>query len=164
MQISIEWFRLFSFMKNKLISFLLLMAGLSVYAEEAKIVIKQKSGNESVLELSAKPVITFVGEKMVVSSDIITIMIPIEDIDDYVFHGESTGIKPMTETPQFVDGNVVFSNIAKGTIIRILSLDGSLVRSQTADSSGKTVVSLDQLHKGNFIISAGKCQIKVFKK
>ena len=154
----------FLFMKTSLISLLFLMIGLTAYADDSTIVIKQKSGNETVLELSANPVITFSGENMVITSNITTIMIPMDDIDDYVVCGEGTGIKPVTETPQFVDGNVVFSNIPKGTTVRIHALDGALVRTQTVTLSGPTIVSLDQLNKGCYIISAGEYRIKVIKK
>ena len=117
------------------------MIGLTAYADDATIVIKQKSGNETVLELSANPVITFSGENMVITSNITTIMIPMDDIDDYVVRDVGSGIKAVTETPQFVDGNVVFSNIPKGTTVRIHALDGALVRTQTVTLSGSTVVS-----------------------
>ena len=140
------------------------MVGLTAYADEATIVIKQKSGNETVLELSTNPVITFSGEDMVITSNITTIMIPMDDIDDYVVRGVGSGIKAVTETPQFVDGNVVFSNIPKGTTVSIHALDGSLVRTQTVTLSGPTIVSLDQLNKGCYIISAGEYRIKVIKK
>ena len=75
------------------------MVGSTAYADEATVVIKQKSGNETVLELSTNPVITFSGENMVITSNITTIMIPMDDIDNYVVRGEGSGIKAVTETP-----------------------------------------------------------------
>ena len=53
------------------------------YIAENRIVIKQKSGNETVLQLAFNPVITFSGEDMVITSDLTTISIPLADVDSY---------------------------------------------------------------------------------
>jgi hypothetical protein len=133
-------------------------------ADNAQIVIKQKGGNETVLQLSTIPVITFDGENMVVASDVIQISIPMGDIDDYVVNNGTTAIEPVTTQPQFTRGHVIFSGVAAGSPVFIHTLDGKVVAKQAADASGKADVNLENLPKGAYIINSQNNSIKVINK
>ena len=78
-------------MKKLLTSVILMVFAILAHANyDAKLVIKQKSGNETVLALSTNPIITFVGENMKIENEFINISIPIDDVDNYRtchFHG-----------------------------------------------------------------------------
>ncbi|MBQ9650211.1 MAG: T9SS type A sorting domain-containing protein [Prevotella sp.] len=151
-------------MKLRLIISLLLFATWS-YADEARIVIKQKSGNETTLELSTNPVITFEGEEMVITNDFTRISFPLDDVDNYTANnGTTTGITPVKANPQIMDGRIIFSSVPKGTPIYVYSLDGRIVNQLTTDAFGKAEVSLKSLAKGTYIISAEKSKIKVINK
>ena len=81
------------------------------------ITIKQKSGNETILDLSTNPIITFSGENMVVTNDFTSIMLPLDDIDSYVVGNVNTGILEMADTPEYHDGHVMFKGIVEGTTV-----------------------------------------------
>lgn len=147
-----------------LISFLLLVASLSSYADEAQIVIKQKYGGETILELSTNPVITFTSESMVVTNDFTTITIPFDNVDSYVVSDGATGISMPKAAPQYVNGHVMFSNLPAGSPVDVFTIDGRLVSRLSADSSGNADVSLDALPKGTYIISSVTSKIKVINK
>ena len=149
---------------KKLLLLLFLFVATATYADDAQIVIKQKSGNETILKLSTNPVITFEGEKMVVASDVIQISIPIDDIDDYVVSDGTTAIEPATTQPQYTRGHVIFSSLVTGSPVYIHTLDGKVVGKQAADASGKADVSLENLPKGTCIISTQNNSIKVINK
>lgn len=99
-------------MKRRLFLILSFLAALSAYADDARIVIKQKSGNETILELATNPVITFWGEDMVVTSDLTSITIPLADVDSYKVYDATSGIEPMAVAPQYANGHVVFRDLA----------------------------------------------------
>lgn len=150
-------------MKYRLILLMLFFVTLS-YADNAKIIIKQKSGNETILELSTNPVITFLGEDMVITNDFTTISFPIEDIDSYTAdNGTTTSIASTKEKPMFENGRILFIGIAKGTPISVYSLDGRLISKQLS-SADKVEVPLSSLPKGTYIISVENSKIKVINK
>lgn len=140
------------------------LATLSAYADDARIVIKQKSGNETVMELSTNPVITFSGEDMVVTSTLTTITIPLADVDYYKVYDATTAIRPLTDTPQFANGHVVFSGLAKGADVCIYTADGRLVGRHQADTFGHADVSLDSLPKGVYVVRTPDSSIKIINK
>ena len=149
---------------KKLLLLLFLFVATATYADDAQIVIKQKSGNETILKLSTNPVITFEGEKMVVASDVIQISIPIDDIADYSVSDGTTSIEPVSAQPLYTRGHVIFSGIAAGSPVYVHTLDGKVVGKQAADASGKADVSLENLPKGAYIISSQNNSIKVINK
>jgi hypothetical protein len=153
-------------MKKQLLLFLLALLPLvaSASADDAQIVIKQKSGNETILQLATNPVITFSGEDMVITNDFTTISIPLDDIDNYVASDGTTAIEPVTTLPQFSRGHVIFSGMATGSPVYVRTLDGKVVGKQAADASGKADVSLENLPKGTYIISSQNNSIKVINK
>ena len=151
-------------MKKQILLFVLMLLPMVAIADDAQIIIKQKSGNETVLKLSTNPVITFEGERMVVASDVIQISIPLDDIDDYVVSDGTTAIKPVAKQPQYTRGHVIFSGIVSGSPVYIHTLDGKVVGKQAADASGKVDVSLESLPKGTYIISSQNNSIKVVNK
>lgn len=150
-------------MKARILTLLLLFATVS-YADNAQIVIKQKSGSETVLELSTHPVITFSGEDMVVTTDLTTFSIPLDFIDNYVVSDGTTAIEQLTAEPQFSDSRIMFNGLAAGTPVYVYSMDGRLVTKMTADQTSRAVVSLQDLPKGVYIVSAGNNKMKVMNK
>ena len=158
--ISTEWFRLFYEMKIRLL-LLFLSFATTIYAES--IIIKQKSGNETVLELSTNPVITFADESMIVTNDFTTITFPLDDIDSYVV-GETSGIQEMKDSPQFRDGHVVFKGIKEKSSVTAYSLDGKTIRKYAPDNSGVIDVNLRSLPKGAFVISTPNNKVKIINK
>ena len=134
------------------------------FADEAQIIIKQKSGDVTKLELSTHPTITFSWGNMVVSSDVISFSIPLDDMDSYTVSNETTGILAVTTKPQFSRGHIVFSGLSKGAPVNVYSIDGKSVDKLVADDSGVADVSLESLPKGTYIISTPNNKIKVINK
>ena len=150
-------------MKARILTLLLLVATVS-YADNAQIVIKQKSGSETVLELSIHPIITFSGEDMVVTTDLTTFSIPLDFIEDYVVSDGTTDIEQLVTKPQLSDGSITFNGLAAGAPVYVYSMDGRLITKMTADHTSRAVVSLQDLPKGVYIVSAGNNKVKVMNK
>ena len=151
-------------MKFRLLLFISLLASLSAYADDACIVIRQKSGNETVLQMAFNPVITFAGEDMVITSDLTTIYIPLADVDGYTATNGTSSVRPLTGAPLFANGHVVFRGLVRGTVARVYTVDGRLVCQQAADASGCADVSLDSIPKGVYIINTPNNSIKIINK
>lgn len=151
-------------MKRRLILILSFLASLSTYADEARIVIKQKSGSETILELSTNPVITFSGEDMIVTNDFTSISIPLDMIDSYTAYNDATGIEPIVSPPLYANGHVVFRNLPKEAEVRVYTVEGRLVRKQLADDFGRADISLDMLPKGVYVISTPHNKMKIINK
>lgn len=141
---------------------LLLLSVVTTVCAES-ITIRQKSGNETILELSTNPVITFEGENMVVTNDFTTISIPLDDIDDYQV-GAVSGIHETSATPQYRDGHIVFTGIKENTSASVHTLDGKAIGGYAPDSSGILDINMGSLPKGAFIISTPNNKIKVINK
>lgn len=130
-------------------------------ADDARIVIKQKSGNETMLDLSMNPTITFEGEEMVVSTPFTRIYIPLDDIEEYVVSETATGIKAVTPSPKMAAGKLTFTSLPKGTPVCVYSIGGSVVSRTYSDQTGLAEVDIDGLPKGTYIVSVMNKSIKV---
>jgi len=147
-------------MKIRLLLLLLFFAT-TMYADS--IIIKQRSGNETILELSTNPVITFAGESMVVTNDFTTITFPLDDIDSYVVD-ETSGIQEVKDTPQYCNGHIVFKGIKENATATVYSLDGKTIRKYAPDNSGIIDVNLRCLPRGAFVISTPNNRVKIINK
>ena len=129
------------------------------------IVIKQKSGQETIIQLYTNPVITFDNGNMVVKSDRTTVTLPLSDVDNYIMTERKTvGIYQPTLFPQLSEGSISFNGLAPGAIVRIHSIEGKFVTQYSVDDHSRCVISLQSLPKGIYIISIGGNSIKVVNK
>lgn len=150
-------------MKKLLLFALLMMVAANARADNAKLVIKQKSGNETVLALSTNPVITFVGDNMKIENELINISIPIDDIDDYRVDNPDR-IEEQVVKPIMTKGHVIFLGIPKGTTAYVYTPDGKTVCTQKAHDDGTVDFNIDTLPKGMYIIKASNNTIKITTK
>lgn len=164
MQISIEWFHLFLFQMKRHLLLLMLFVSSLCYADDITIVIKQKTGNETVLGLSTNPVITFEGEEMVITNDFTRISISLDDIDQYVVNNTSTGISNQKVNVHYSRGHILLSGIPEGESVQVFSVDGRPVSNQCANASGQIDINLEMLPIGIYIVKAFNQSIKVINK
>ncbi len=146
-----------------LLAFVLVTFTGNVRADNAKLIITQKSGNETVLGLSTNPVITFVGENMKIENEFINISIPIDDIDDYRVDNPDR-IDEQVVKPIMTKGHIIFMGIPKGTAAYVYTPNGITVCMKKANDDGTVDFNIDSLHKGTYIIKAYNNTIKVTTK
>lgn len=151
-------------MKTIILLLLLFISTISYADNTSSLIIKQKSGNETTLEFSTNPVITFEGKDMVVTNDFIRISIPIDDITEYLVNQNVSEIKNISYNPQFSRGHVVFSGINKATPVYVYSLDGRIIRKQFSDNANNVDINMEELPKGAYIISTQKSKMKIVNK
>lgn len=143
------------------VKLLLLFLCFSATVSAESITIKQKGGNETVLDLASHPVITFSGYDMVVTNDFTTISFPLGDIDCYVVDNASSGIRDLPDTPTYRDGHLILHGMKQGSAVQIYTIDGKMVNRMVADGSDYLDIHLGGLPKGTFIIRTPSTSIKV---
>lgn len=126
------------------------------------LIIKQKSGNETILSLDTNPVITFEGDNLVVKNDLTVFVIPLEDIDQYSV-SDMSNIEDLSIHPHITSGHVVINDLPLNSKAYIYSSNGNVVRCLEADSRGTVDFDLTALPPGVYVISAAKTRIKILR-
>lgn len=113
-------------------------------------------GDTETFVLSEKPVVTFSGENMTVTSPLLSSTYLRADVQNMTFV-EAAGVKalPGHDTVYRFAGNI-FS--CEGALIRVFSTAGAQV------AAGTGSVSLQELPAGVYVINANNKSIKVIKK
>ena len=150
--------------KTVLLLALLVQSSLLLAQGSPAITIKQRGGNETILELSSNPVITFEGEEMVVTNDFTRIQIPLGDIEEYMVNNIASGVKKVLVEHQFQNGRVFFSRIPKGTPISVYSADGRLVTRKVVGETNNSEVYVGDLPNGIYIISVLDKSVKIINR
>ena len=127
------------------------------------LVIKLKTGNETVLSLDSNPVITFDGEYLNVRNDDANFSFPIADIDHYGVSSTSD-VKEKPSLPYYSNGQVSINDLPQGSKIHVCTMDGKAIMAIVADGMGSVSFHLRDLPKGTYIIHAVKNSFKVVNK
>ena len=127
------------------------------------LVIRQKTGYETILSLDSNPVISFDGEYMNVRNDFTSFSFSIDDIDQYSVSSTSD-IKEMRSKPSFSNGQVLINDLPKGTKAYIHSVDGKVISEIESDESGSVTFNFNSLPKGIYIVSAASTWFKISHK
>ena len=143
-------------MKKKF-SLLLLLLVFSIHgwSESVQLVVHSKSGSEVRYALSEKPVVTFRGDELILTTENTTVEYPLADLQKFTFE-------------ETVDAlGKVYMNQAKGdATVRIYNVSGTLVRTiMPPENEGSDITfSTQDLPAGIFIIKQGTQTYKIRKK
>ena len=159
-------------MKTRLtISILLLMLAMTTWAQDStqRLVVWQKSGEKVYFDLTEEPETTFEGTQLVIKTTKTTAYYQLENVLRYTYEGTKTAI----DGPKLRPGEIVFrqgadqmafDGLADGTRIDVYTLDGKLLKSQTARGSQQSVVSLASQPAGTYIVKVGDATYKFLKR
>ncbi|MBO4315944.1 MAG: hypothetical protein J5867_08300 [Prevotella sp.] len=129
----------------------------------SQLVITSKSGGKTILPLDSEPVLTFDGEYMVVSSAVVSLSFPIDDIADYRFD-DTTDIIDKSLPTVLSNGHVIITGLPKDSFAHVFSLGGEKVMSQQANGEGVVDINMVSLPKGVYVVSTQTTKIKVMNK
>lgn len=159
-------------MKTRLtITILLLMLAMTIGAQNAtqRLVVWQKSGEKVYFDLTEEPETTFEGTQLVIKTTKATAYYQLENVLRYTYEGTKTAI----DGPRLRPGEIVFrqgadqmafEGLSDGTRIDVYTLDGKLLKSQTARGSQQSVVSLASQPAGTYIVKVGNATYKFLKR
>ncbi|MBR3091597.1 MAG: T9SS type A sorting domain-containing protein [Bacteroidaceae bacterium] len=158
-------------MKRTILLLLILIYAATTWAQSDTqwLVVWQKSGEKTYIELTDEPVTTFEDMQLVIRTSRTTAAFPLEDVLRYTFEGVMTAINaPKLKTGEIVfrqhAADMTFDGLADGTEVSLYSMDGKLLHTQSARSSLQTVVSLAGYPSGTYIVKVGHATYKFMKR
>lgn len=125
-----------------------------------------KSGETVSYSFSKKPVMTYSGSDLVVSSSKVEVVYPLCTISKMCFEYDITGIDKTTKADlRFsLSGNIIVVEGEKAkTDITIYDLKGTAVKKSMTDGEGRTEISIYDLVKGIYIVKTVSVSFKIYK-
>lgn len=153
-----------------LTAMLLMLATVGAWAQNA-IAIHQKDGTVAMFSFAEKPVVTYSGNDLVLTTTKTSVSYPIymlQKIDFDVDWDEATDIAEVdaaAESEQFrFSGNAIsISGCEPGTQVGLYTVGGLKAGQQTVGSDGRAVISLQTLDKGIYVVKTKRVTFKFRK-
>lgn len=130
------------------------------------LVISTQDGNSVAYSLSTRPVVTFEGTDLVLTSSDIVVRYPIIDVKDITFaEATDNAIGEVKGNITFaINGNrIIAKGLDKGVTMQVFSTDGKSIASAKTNASGEAIIDISKLGHGIYVVKAGKKTYKVMK-
>ena len=148
-------------MKKIALSLLVALSCISAKAADGKsLFVSFNDGNKIEFALSTLPEVTFGDDKMTVTSTAITASYELKKVSTFTY-GTTTGIKQVETNNMFaIEGDRI---IVDGTNnkVRAFALDGTAVTLSPILAGDKTIIPLEELTHGVYLIIINNKSIKV---
>lgn len=148
-------------MKKIALSLLVALSCISAKAADGKsLFVSFNDGNKIEFALSTLPEVTFGNEKMTVTSTATTVSYELKKVSTFTY-GTTTGIKQVEANNKFaIEGDRI---IVDGTNnkVRAFALDGTAVTLSPILAGDKTIIPLEELTHGVYLIIINNKSIKV---
>lgn len=138
------------------------------------LVVELVTGETHTFELSDKPVVTFSENALIVTSDVLTVELPIAyaDVKNIGFKvaGTVTGTDETTLTHRrlsvkFTDENTfVVQGADEGAGVKVYAVDGKAMPADVMRDDDRISVRLNNYRRGTYIIMIGKHTYKIVKR
>ena len=147
---------------------LVMMMATSAKAENVKYLVLNSGGEETVIALADKPVITInEGILKVTVEGVEKLSADLSQGLTYSFSETApTAIQEVLdkESSRLEKGHVYIAHARAGETVRVFTVDGKQVASQRINSEGTADIDLTTLGKGLYIVKSAKTSIKVMNK
>ena len=125
-------------------------------------------GSRVAYYLETRPKVSFSGTDLVLSASDVEVSYPFDKVRKYTFEmadpssvsspsGDGSSVQVLAE-------GVRFSGLPAGSEVTVYTVDGRKVSSLRADANGGCRVSLATMPTGVYVISYGKCNLKMMKR
>lgn len=142
----------------------------SSHAEDLKqaLMLELTDGSCVAYYLETRPKVSFNGTDLVLSASDVEVSYPFDKVRKYTFEmadpssvsspsGDGSSVQVLAE-------GVRFSGLPAGSEVAVYTADGRKVSSLRADADGSCRVSLSTMPAGVYVISYGKCNLKMMKR
>ena len=125
------------------------------HAEDLKqaLMLELMDGSRVAYYLETRPKVSFSGTDLVLSASDVEVSYPFDKVPS----GDGTSVQVLAES-------VRFSGLPAGSEVTVYTADGRKVSSLRADADGSCRVSLATMPTGVYVISYGKCNLKMMKR
>ena len=157
------------FIRLLVLSGFLTVTAVSV-AEDLKqaLMLELTDGSRVAYYLETRPKVSFSGTDLVLSASDVEVSYPFDKVRKYTFEladpssvsspsGDGTSVQVLAES-------VRFSGLPAGSEVTVYTADGRKVSSLRAYADGSCRVSLATMPAGVYVISYGKCNLKMMKR
>ena len=159
-------------MKAKLILIISLLANMTTMmaqSESARLVVWLRGGQKVYHDLVDKPETRFNAGYLMLSTERVSISYPLTDVLRYTYEGNIPvvavpSIKPGEKRFQQGTDEMRFDGLDAGTMLKVYTSDGKLLRTQKAVQGQTAVVSLKGQPAGLYIVKVGDVTYKFMKR
>ena len=137
------------------------------HAEDLKqaLMLELTDGSRVAYYLETRPKVSFSGTDLVLSASDVEVSYPFDKVRKYTFEmadpssvsspsGDGSSVQVLAESVRF----------SAGSEVTVYTADGRKVSSLRADADGSCRVSLATMPAGVYVISYGKCNLKMMKR
>ena len=134
------------------------------------LVVLTKDNVKTEFLLADKPMVKFEGKSLRITSAKADVTYMLADIIRFTYiNNNPTGITTLSEDEDptefsYADGSIVLSNLKKGALVAVYSLDGKLVQQLKANHQGTYRISLSSLPTGVYVVKADTITYKIMKR
>lgn len=143
--------------------------GLTAYAQNA-VAIHQKDGKVAMFAFTEKPVVTYSGSNLVLTTTKTTVQYPVYMLKKLVFDVEWTesvshveNIQMPEEQFYFHNGTLTISGGQPDAPVMLYSIKGTKVGQWRLDSNGRAEISLEMLGRDIYIVKTNRFSFKFQK-
>lgn len=157
---------------KKLLLLLLFFPALMSAQKEKALVVNVSDGTAVYFLLEEKPLITFVDDAVKIVSATNEATIKRSLVKDFRFVDElPTGIEDLEDAGENLDNgryelsrnSIYIEGLSPGCIVRLFSLKGETIITETADEEGSVTISFDTLPSGIYVVNYNETAIKFIK-
>lgn len=149
-------------MKKVLVFIAALLSTLTMSAEEKSLIITFSDNTKAEYALTTLPDITMKNDKLTVKTTSTTAEFDLYKVKTFTF-ATSTGIQTVDKQHFSLNGDVLVMD-GESNKTRIFSIDGKSVSVDPIISNGKTIINLNALNRGVYIINVNGKSVKIIKK
>lgn len=151
-----------------IISAILLISSSAVYAEGYNFIVWCKSGEQISFPVSEKPKVTHNNDSYIVFSTTTSVEYVTADVKKFTLEPINPdgieSIKPLDSNICQFDNTLILSEFRAGSIVKIITLNGQSLITETINNDGTLSIDLSSLNKGIYIISTECITCKFIKR
>ncbi|MBR1394569.1 MAG: hypothetical protein IJ559_02785 [Prevotella sp.] len=142
-------------MKNIFLTVVALWIVQTANAQTQTLVLHHADGTSTDVELYVKPRISFVGNKLLVTSPVLNLEYALGDVVRYSFKGEGTAVENIAAEAdcEQQNGRLVFNGIAMADRVAVYTTNGVRIPVEVTIESDRAVIPLTALPQGVCLIS-----------
>ena len=122
------------------------------------------NGKPVSIEMSERPIVTYVNDTLHIETILNTFDIIVRDINYIYLNNETSTSITQQPTISINNGKVQFCQLPSGSQVSLFTIDGTKLDDTFADSNGIAIVNTSCLNKGIYIVKSAtqsiKCVIK----
>ena len=153
-------------MKTKLLFLLTLCLCIPKLAEAQTLVLHHANGKTTDVELLTQPQVKFQNDKVLITSTVLNMEYPKEDVLTFTFKGKTSGIKSPKGNLSYSkeNGQIVFHGIKSSETIAVYNLKGIRLPVNIQRSGDVATLSLSSIPSGTYLLNVNGRTSKFTKK